>query len=356
MRNKKDSFVNNKSELYNLTINQNQSNPNIKSFNNNKIKISQNIKNFNNSFTSDENSLQNFTFKNINIKKKENNFSKILKILDEEIKKSLEYKSEINSLKKTLNSKNKEIKSLNNKIVSLNNNITNLKKENHIIHQNNQLFYRNFIEIMSNFKQYENIINIKFPAYSLKDEQTKKYKHIIHTTQILIKTILDLCNNTNSNITKFNSLKKQINSFNESFTENNQKKEKEINSLKMQNNKLKKILEQNIFFLKELREENHIIKNRNLNLEKNINLISKSREKMRRKILMPIGNIYTNNNLNLTEDNININNISINTTKTNKTTTDILIEEFQDKENKILNLHKIAHNIYNGRNKTNKNK
>ena len=111
---------------------------------------------------------------------------------------------------------------------------------------------------------------------------------------------------------------------------------------------MKNILNQNISFLKKLREENSILKTRNLNLEKNINLISKSRENLRNKILGPIKINYLNNNnsfVNRTYDNIN--NISINTTKTNRTTTDILIEEFQDKENKMQHLHEIANNLCN---------
>ena len=118
-----------------------------------------------------------------------------------------------------------------------------------------------------------------------------------------------------------------------------------MNSLKEQNIKLKKILDTNNFFLNELRKENNTLKNRNLNLEKNINLISSSSENIRKQLFFPIRIKYNNNHMNKTD--FNINNISMNTTKTNKTMTDILIEEFQDKENKINNLHKMAHEIYN---------
>ena len=366
MKNKKILTENNNgdSQEYDLSYLQTyQSNPNIKSYNNNKFKISKKIINFNNSFASNDTSLKNFTFNKNKTKNKENNFSKILKMLDEEIKKSLEYKSEINSLKKTINSKNKEIKILNNKINSLIKNIINIKKENIIKYQKNQTFYKNFIDIINNFKQGQKMINVSFPIYSLKDAQAIKNGNIISTIKLLIKTIIDLCNNTNNNITQFNILKDKINSFNESFTEDTKKKSKEMNSLKMQNLKLKKILEQNIVFLKELRDENYILKLRNLKLEKNINLISKSGVNMRKKLFMPLRiNYYSSNNtsLNKTEDNINnknnisINNISINTSKTNKTSTDILIEEFQDKENKIKQLHKLAHKIYKSENKSNK--
>ena len=118
-----------------------------------------------------------------------------------------------------------------------------------------------------------------------------------------------------------------------------------MNSLKAQNIKLKKILDTNNIFLNELRKENNTLKNRNLNLEKNINLISSSSENMRKNLFFPIRIKYSGNNLNKID--FNTNNTSVNATKTNKTVTDILIEEFQDKENKINNLHKMAHDIYN---------
>ena len=323
-------------------------NPNIKSYNNN-FKISQKAKHINNSFTNSGNNIKNIAHKNNVKKEKENNFSKILKMLDEEVKNSMKYKLEINSLKVVLSSKNKEIQNLNNKIKSLMNNITKLKKDKIFLNQNNRLFYQSFYNTMNIFKQYQNMINVSLPNYSLKDDQIKKNKDIIYTLNILIKIIIDLCNNTNSNISKFNSLKNKINFVNNSFEQNNKKNINKVNALKLQNLKMKKILEQNLSFLKDLRDENYILKNRNLNLEKNINLISKSTENLRKKLFVPI-RINYNNNVNKTEESINLNNISINTSKTNKTTTDILIEEFQDKENKIKHLHKIANLINNNNN------
>ena len=331
---------------YNLTeILTIPNNPNIKSHNNKNFKKSQKIKNFNSSFAINENSKKNINFNNNNIQNKENNFSLILKMLDEEVKKSLEYKKEINSLKIKLSSKTKEIKILNSKINSLMNDITIVKKEKNIKYKNNKLFYQSFIDIMNNFKQYKNIINIKFPKYSLQDEEILRNKNIINTIYILIKTIIDLCDHTNENITQFNSLKDKLNIYNQSLKKTNEKKEDEVNSLKAQNIKLKTILDLNNIFLKELRKENNTLKNRNLNLEKNINLISSSSENMRKNLFFPIRIKYSNNNLNKID--FNANNTSMNTIKTNKTVTDILIEEFQDKENKINNLHKMAHDIYN---------
>ena len=315
-----------------------------KEYNNKNFKKSKKIKNFNSSFAINENSKKNINFNN-NIQNKENNFSLILKMLDEEVKKSLEYKKEINSLKIKLSSKTKEIKILNSKINSLMNDITIVKKEKNIKYKNNKLFYQSFIDIMNNFKQYKNIINIKFPKYSLQDEEILRNKNIINTIYILIKTIIDLCDHTNENITQFNSLKDKLNIYNQSLKKTNEKKEDEVNSLKAQNIKLKKILDINNIFLKELRKENNTLKNRNLNLEKNINLISSSSENMRKNLFFPIRIKYSNNNLNKID--FNANNTSMNTTKTNKTVTDILIEEFHDKENKINNLHKMAHDIYN---------
>ena len=197
------------------------------------------------------------------------------------------------------------------------------------------------------------MINISFPNYSLKDESNKRNKNILDTINILIKIIIDLCNNTNDNISKFNVLKDKIYLFNESLNEENQKKINEMNSLKIQNNKLKKMLEQNNSFLNELREENSILKNRNLNLEKNINLITQSSENMRKNFFAPIKINYDKINLNKTLNNIS--HISINTSTSNKSRTDILIEEFQNKEKKIRQLHKMTHIIYNnGNNKDDK--
>ena len=353
MKNKKfltegDDYTN----LYNLAfIKFKQNNPSIKSSTNkNNFKISQRANHINNSFNTKGNITNNIPFKSNKVKnkEKENNFSKILKMLDEEVKNSTKYKFEINSLKISLNSKNKEIKILNHKINSLMTSISKLKKEKNIFKKNNQIFYQAFINMINNFKDLQNILNISLPTFSSKDSQVKKYQDILYTIDILIKSTINLYKNSNSSISKFNSLKNQISLFNDSFEKNTKKNMDKMTQLKMQNIQMKNILNQNISFLKELREENSILKTRNLNLEKNINLISKSRENLRNKILGPIKINYLNNNnsfVNRTYDNIN--NISINTTKTNKTTTDILIEEFQDKENKMQHLHEIANNLCN---------
>ena len=353
MKNKKfltegDDYTN----LYNLAfIKFKQNNPSIKSpTNKNNFKISQRANHINNSFNTKGNITNNIPFKSNKVKnkEKENNFSKILKMLDEEVKNSTKYKFEINSLKISLNSKNKEIKILNHKINSLMTSISKLKKEKNIFKKNNQIFYQAFINMINNFKDLQNILNISLPTFSSKDSQVKKYQDILYTIDILIKSTINLYKNSNSSISKLNSLKNQINLFNDSFEKNTKKNMDKMTQLKMQNIQMKNILNQNISFLKELREENSILKTRNLNLEKNINLISKSRENLRNKILGPIKINYLNNNnsfVNRTYDNIN--NISINTTKTNKTTTDILIEEFQDKENKMQHLHEIANNLCN---------
>ena len=353
MKNKKfltegDDYTN----LYNLAfIKFKQNNPSIKSSTNkNNFKISQRANHINNSFNTKGNITNNIPFKSNKVKnkEKENNFSKILKMLDEEVKNSTKYKFEINSLKISLNSKNKEIKILNHKINSLMTSISKLKKEKNIFKKNNQIFYQAFINMINNFKDLQNILNISLPTFSSKDSQVKKYQDILYTIDILIKSTINLYKNSNSSISKFNSLKNQINLFNDSFEKNTKKNMDKMTQLKMQNIQMKNILNQNISFLKELREENSILKTRNLNLEKNITLLSKSRENLRNKILGPIKINYLNNNnsfVNRTYDNIN--NISINTAKTNKTTTDILIEEFQDKENKMQHLHEIANNLCN---------
>jgi hypothetical protein len=198
---------------------------------------------------------------------------------------------------------------------------------------------------MNNFKLIDNMINIHLPNYSLDDEQDKKNKDILYTIEVLINWIIDMNKNTNNNISKFNKLKDKINLVNKTYLENSSEKNNELIRLKKQLIKMKSIMEQNTEFLNELKQENYALKQRTLNLEKNINLISSSSENMRKNLFFPIRIKYSNNNLNKID--FNANNTSMNTIKTNKTVTDILIEEFQDKENKINNLHKMAHDIYN---------
>ena len=266
-----------------------------------------------------------------------NNYSKILRMYDEEKKKSMELQSEINSLKAQINTKVKENLNLNNKISLLENQLGEINQECSILYENNDIFYQNFLAVITDFKE-QNSFNVQLPNYSIEDEQEKRYEDIIYTLDALISILQDLTDNTNDNIKKYNELKKNINLVNKKYVENAKEKNNEVISLKKKLFKMKKILEQNMAFLDELREENSILKQRNLNLEKNINLISQSNEGYRRTNFAS-NRVYSNNN-NLAKNNIS--NISINT---NKTTTDLLMEEFQNKENKMNALHNKAQNI-----------
>lgn len=267
-----------------------------------------------------------------------NNYSKILRMYDEEKRKSMELQSEINSLKAHINTKVKENQSLNNKISLLENQLEEINQEKSILYENNDIFYQNFLALITDFKEL-NLFDVQLPNYSIEDEQGKRYEDIIYTLDILINILQELSDNTNDNISKYNELKNKINIVNKKYVENTKEKNNEVISLKKQLLRMKKILDQNMAFLDELREENYILKQRNLNLEKNINLISKSNEGFR-KSNFGSNRVYSNN-INLTRNNIS--NISVNT---NKTTTDLLVEEFQNKENKMNFLHNKAKKIF----------
>ena len=267
-----------------------------------------------------------------------NNYSKILRMYDEEKKKSMELQSEINTLKAQINTKVKENQNLNNQILLLENQLEEINQENNILYENNDIFYQNFLALISDFKEL-NLFNVQLPNYSTEDEQGKRYEDIIYTIDVLINILQELSDNTNDNISKYNELRNKINLVNKKYVENTKEKNNEVISLKKQIYRMKKILEQNMAFLDELREENYVLKQRNLNLEKNINLISQSNEGFRRSNLAS-NRVYSNNN-NLTRNNIS--NISMNT---NKTTTDLLVEEFQNKENKMNSLHNMAQKIF----------
>ena len=266
-----------------------------------------------------------------------NNYSKVLRMYDEEKKKTMELQSEINTFKAQINTKVKENQILNNKISLLENQLEEINQENSILYENNDIFYQNFLAIITDFKE-QNLFNVQLPNYSIEDEQEKRYENIIYTLDVLINILQDLDENTNDNINKYNELRNKINLVNKKYMENTKEKNNEVISLKNQLFRMKKILEQNMAFLDELREENYVLKQRNLNLEKNINLISQSNEGFRRNNFGS-NRIYSNNN-NLTRNNII--NISMHT---NKTTTDLLMEEFQNKENKMNSLHNKAQKI-----------
>ena len=110
-------------------------------------------------------------------------------------------------------------------------------------------------------------------------------------------------------------------------------------------------------YLKQIKEENIILKKRNLKLEKNINILSVSSNNLRKKYYKPIRINYSNNN-NIKNDessyDINNNNMSISTNIMNKTSTDILMDEFHEKENKMKSLHNAANKIYSYGYKNNK--
>ena len=316
--------------------------------NNNNNTVNYNENNFQDEYIKNDNSkknnINNITKKNNNIN---NNFLQLQKIKGNQNKKSTDLQSEIITLKKQIELKNQEIHNLNNKISLLTQQSNEINQENNILIENNDIFFQNFLSIINNFKSSYNMLNIQLPNYSNDDEQNKKNKDILYTLEVLINFIIDMCKNTDNNIFKFKEIKDKINLANKEYMENNKEKKNEVEGLKNKLIKMKNILDQNMAFLNEIREENYILKKRNLNLEKNINLISKSNEGFRKNIYMT-QRVYGNNinNLNNIND-INTSNMSIKTNKTNKTKNELLMEEFYDKENKIESLHNMANKILN---------
>ena len=353
----------NNEELYNEYItnipteNNNINNNNTFNYNINSLEEDNNIHSNQNNLN-----INNIPNRNNNNNNNNNNYKKLLKMYDEEKKKSMELQSEINSIKTQIESKNQEIQNLNNKISLLIQKSEEINQENNMLYENNDIFYQNFLSIINNYKLNKNIVKVQLPNYSVDDEQDKKNKDILYTLEVLISVITDMCKNTNNNYSKFNELKDKINLVNKKYLENTKEKNNEMSGMKKQLIKMKNILEQNMEYLNEIREENYILKQRNLNLEKNINLISKSNEGFRKNNILLEKSHYNNinndiknnkindinNNLNNNNNKFNVNNntsgFSINTHKTNN---DLLMEEFYDKENKIQSLHNMANQIIN---------
>ena len=270
------------------------------------------------------------------------NYSKILKMFDEEKKKSTELQSKINSLQFQISSKNQEIQTLNNKISLLIKKSEEINKVNNSLNENNNIFYQNFLSIIDSFKSSKNFGNIHLPNYSKDDEQVKKNKDILYTIEVLINLVIEMSQNTDNNIFQFNELKDKIELVNKKYNENKNEKNNKMLEMKKQIIKINNILDQNMDFLNEIRNENMILKQRNLNLEKNINLISKSNESFRKNNYLTM-RLY---NKNLSQNFNDKNNISSPSIKTNKTKNDLLIEEFYEKENKIESLHNLANKIF----------
>ena len=357
----------NNEELYNEYVtevptennnnNNNTINYNINNLQEEKIKNS-NPKNQNKNNIPNKNNINN------------NNYVKLLKMYDDEKKKTMELQSELNSIKTQIESKNQEVLNLNNKINLLIQKSEEINQENNMLYENNDIFYQNFVSIINNYEINQNLVNVQLPNFSVDDEQDKKNKDMLYTLEVLLNVIVDMCNNTNNNYSKFNELKDKINLVNKKYIENTKEKNNEVSGLKKQIIKMKNLLNQNMEFLNEIREENNILKQRNLNLEKNINLISKSNEGYRNNNYLLEKVYYNENNNDINDDinddlnvnnlntnninnNYNINNnlnknntsgISINTHKTNN---DLLMEEFFDKENKIQSLHNMANKMFN---------
>ena len=351
----------NNDELYNEYITNvptenNNNNNNTMNYNINSLQ-EENSQN-SNPQNENENNCKNPNKKNIN----NINYEKLLKMYDDEKKKSMELQSEINSIKTQIESKNQENQDLNDKITLLIQKTEELNQENNMLYENDDIFYQNFVSIINNYEINQNLVNIQLPNFSIEDEQEKKNKDMLYTLEVLLNVIVDMMNNTNNNYSKFNELKDKINLVNERFMENAKEKNNEVNGLKWQLKKMKNILAQNMEYLNEIREENNILKQRNLNLEKNINLISKSNEGFRNnKYLLEkvyyndinndinddIETNFLNNNINNINNNLNMNRKSKTSINTQKTNNDLLMEEFYDKENKIQSLHNMANKMFN---------
>jgi hypothetical protein len=351
----------NNDELYNEYI------TNVPTENNNN---NNNTINYNINSLQEENS-RNSNPQNINVNISNNhnksninnsNYAKLLKMYDDEKKKSMELQKEINSIRTQIESKNQENKDLNNKITLLIQKTEEINQENNMLYENNDIFYQNFVSILNNYEINQNLVNIQLPNFSVEDEQDKKNQDMLYTLEVLLNVIVDMMNNTNNNYSKFNELKDKINLVNKRYMANTKEKNNEVNGLKRQLKKMKNILDQNMEYLNEIREENNILKQRNLNLEKNLNIISKSNEGFRNNKYL-LEKVYcndinsdinddietnylnNNNNINYINNNLNMNRKSGTSINTQKTNNDLLMEEFYDKENKIKSLHNMANKM-----------
>ena len=201
-------------------------------------------------------------FRYNNIIKQNNKYKKINKKQENKIKQNEQIIKQTNQL---IENKNKEINQLNNKINRIEKNSSGL-----IITQNKfNDFYHNFIS-----KINKNYLEDLFSFINLNNIESNDEK---------IKNILDIINFMNKKINHLNTFVKEYeiykNKVNKIINQNLNRSNGQNNEIKELKNNIKdlnELLEQSNAYLKQSREENDLLKSRNLNLEKTINIISKN--------------------------------------------------------------------------------
>ena len=221
-----------------------------------------------------------------NIIKQNNQYKKIYKKQENKIKQNEQIIKQINQ---SLENKNNEIKHLNNKINEINKHASGLITQNKF-----NDFYRNFISKINKniLKEYHNNKNIiDFNDLNVNNNNDDKIINILDIIYFMNKKI----NHLNNFVKEYELYKIKVNkiinqNLNRSNGQNN-----EIKELKNNIKDLGELLEQSNIYLKQSREENDLLKTRNLNLEKTINMISKNNTMT----------ISQNNKENLLNNNIN---------------------------------------------------
>ena len=215
---------------------------------------------------------QNNEYKKI-INKQENQIKTL--ILDlEETKKLVNNQNNqkdqiINKLNKKIAKSYEEISKLNNKIPET------TKGESGQISQNqfNQ-FYRNVLsKVNKTYLKEFNILNYKNISFFTTDEKSKNIINIIDCMNNKINQLYNF-------VKEYENYKNKVNRIiNQNLSRTNEQNN-EILELKNTIKELNDLLEQCKIYLKQSRKENDLLKTRNLNLEKNINLISKNNAMM----------------------------------------------------------------------------
>ena len=231
-----------------------------------------------------------------NLIKQNNQYKKIYKKQENKIKQNEQIIKQINQ---SLENKNNEIKHLNNKINEINKNASGLITQNKF-----NDFYRNFISKINKniLKEYYNNKNLNdFNDLNRNNNNDEKIINILDIIYFMNKKI----NHLNNFVKEYELYKIKVNkiinqNLNRSNGQNN-----EIKELKNNIKDLGELLEQSNIYLKQSREENDLLKTRNLNLEKTINMISKNNTMT----------ISQNNKENLLNNNINMLVFKINSLK-----------------------------------------
>ena len=211
--------------------------------------------------------IQNKEYKNLN-QLKDNKISELSNYL-EQLKGNNQNKNKsneliINQMQQTIKNRDLEINKLNKKIFEFKANNSYLITEN----QFND-FYNNFLsKINENNLREFNLRNYT----NINDSYEGKLKNIINIIDFMNKKIKHL----NNFVKEYENYKNKVNNIINQNLNRSNGQNSEIKELKSTIKDLNDLLEQSNIYLKQSRNENELLKKRNLNLEKTINMISKN--------------------------------------------------------------------------------